>query len=56
MPTLSDARAAVQAALAKCKSATTAAAFEVAVDEAKIAIAYFDYLLREEGKPPGMSG
>jgi hypothetical protein len=45
--TIEIARAKVEAALVKCKAAATTAEFEAAVDEAKIAIAYFD-LVREE--------
>jgi hypothetical protein len=47
------ARAAVEAALAKCQIAATAAKFENAVAEAMIALRYFDFLQqKEKGKPP----
>jgi hypothetical protein len=46
--TIETARAQVKAALAKCEAATTNSEFEAAVDEAKIAIAYFELVVREE--------
>jgi hypothetical protein len=45
--TIETARAKVKAALAKCETAVTNSQFEAAVDEAKIALAYLDLMLRE---------